>query len=126
MAGIGSCSETSVVFSGSKQFEADKYKHIEDNHFDRKSVTFWEEHVVLSDHGDMPKNWQSVGASSKLSLENVSKYHNRSIERIFFVTDNGGNVLVSRCIEFIYAYFRGKLGDGSAQSVFMGEDGLWN
>ena len=40
MAGIGSCSETSVVFSGSKQFEADKYKHIEENHFDRKPYLF--------------------------------------------------------------------------------------
>ena len=90
LAGVGMGEEVVATFEGEQKFESFRYCALGQNHFSRRSVTFWEEHIVLFDHGDMPKTWQSVRASTKLCLKNIEVNHNRKVERIFFVTDTGG------------------------------------
>ena len=55
-------------YLGSFQFSPDNFEEIQENHFDVKYCTFWEEHIFVSDHGDCPKvcmicdftNWENT------------------------------------------------------------------
>ena len=79
---------------------------IQENHFDIKYCSFWEEHIFLSDHKDSPKvifsyfltsnlnliiqDWKSIRTCLLKGLESIRMHHNRRFSRAFHVTDTGG------------------------------------
>jgi len=89
LAGLGETAEILVHLSGRAQFNPATFDSVEDESFNRQSVSFWQELLFLSDHGEIPKDWRSIRAAV-LRAVSVVRNQGRVIERIFMVTDTGG------------------------------------
>ena len=90
LAGVGEFAELSVSLTGTSKFSPTSESEIGEDHFRLKLVTFWEEIIFVSNHGDTPKDWRTIRCSYRLAIENIREFHGRSITRSLHVTDTGG------------------------------------
>ena len=95
---------------GSKHLSPGKYDEVQDISPLPNYCSFWEEHIFVSDHNDSPKvkidpllvillklpdiffvkDWRSIRACVLTALDNIRHKHGRSVDRIYHVTDTGG------------------------------------
>ena len=115
MAGLGKTVTVLANLDGKNTFKLENFMLVTDDAFKRHHANFWQEKIFLSDHGEIPKvisylilvvwtyvyfkDWRSIRTAVLKSVGEV-RAEGRSVDRIFMVTDTGGENWGSQVLVF--------------------------